>query len=124
MIPPEPPTPAPPSINNPALKPELQSLLGSEGGTGYLGRLLPSLVGILFIVGVVVFFFMFLMGAIQWVSSGGDKGSLESARGRLSSAIIGLVILFSFFAIAKLIESFFQIDILNLDLTSLFITNS
>lgn len=111
-------------ITNPALSDELQNLLRTEGGTGYLGRLLPSLVGVLFVVGVVVFFFMFLVGAIQWVSSGGDKGSLESARGRLTSALIGLVILFSFFAIAKLIESFFQINILNLDLTSLFITNS
>jgi hypothetical protein len=83
--------------------------------------MLPNIVGLLFIIGAIVFFFMLLIGALQWISSGGDKGKLESARGRLTSAIVGIVILLGSFAIIKLIETFFGINILTLDIGSLII---
>ncbi len=108
-------------ITNPALGNDLQSILASEGGVGFLKRLLPSLIGIAFVVGIIIFFFMLLIGAVQWISSGGDKGALEGARGKITSALIGLVVLFSIFAIIKLIESFFGISILTLDIGPLII---
>ena len=115
--------PSPDKINNPVLNTNLQDLLQSGGGgTAYLALMLPVIVGILFIIGVVIFFFVLIIGAIQWIASGGDKNKIQTAQSKLSSAIIGLVILFSFFAIAQLIEVFFSISILELDLTPLFIT--
>ena len=100
------------SITNPILPESLTSKTGSQ----FLAALIPSLVGIIFVVGTVGFFFMLLWGAIQWILSGGDKAALESAKGRISSAIIGLVILFSTLAIVKLIETFFGINILTIDI--------
>jgi hypothetical protein len=44
---------------------------------------------------------------------------LEGARGTITSALIGLVILFAAFAIIKLIQTFFGISILNFTLPTL-----
>jgi hypothetical protein len=72
-----------------------------------------------FVVGAVVFFFILIIGAIQWISSGGDKQTVETARGKVTNAIIGLIILFAVFAILQLINTFFKIQILNFTLPTL-----
>lgn len=82
----------------------------------FFQKLLPALVGLGFLVGVILFFFVMLLGAIQWIISGGDKAAVEGARGKIMNAIIGLVILFSLLAVVKLIENFFGINILTLDI--------
>ena len=79
------------------------------------------MIGLAFLVGVLVFFFIMILGAIQWITSGGDKAGLESARGKITSAIVGVVILFSLFALLKIIEDFFGINILVLDIGPLMI---
>jgi hypothetical protein len=56
-----------------------------------------------------------LLGGIQWISSGGDKTALEGARGKITNAVIGIIILFSLFAILKIVEDFFGINILTID---------
>lgn len=105
------------TINNPVLGPKLAAF----NGVAFFQRLLPALILMAFIIGVTVFFFMLLIGAIQWISSGGDKAATEAAKGRITNAIVGLVILLSLFAITQLLESFFGIDILQLNLQPLFI---
>jgi hypothetical protein len=90
-------------------------------GMGFISQLIPNIIGLIFVIGVIIFFFMLIIGAIQWISSGGDKAALESARGRITSALIGLVILFSALAIVSLIETFFHINILSIDISKLYI---
>lgn len=87
----------------------------------FFQKFLPALIGLAFVVGVLIFFFMFIMGAIGWISSGSDKGAMEEAKSKITNALIGLVILFSFYAVALLINSFFGISILTLDIGSLVI---
>lgn len=99
-------------ITNPALGTRLRYLTGE----GFFQELLPALVGLILLVGVVIFFFYMLIGAIQWIASGGDKAGLESAKGKITNAIIGLVVLFTTFAIVKAIETFFGVNILTLDI--------
>lgn len=104
-------------IKNPVLGPTLNSLQNSSNsGEGFLRLLLPNLIALMFVVGGVVTFAMIIFGAIQWITSAGDKTSLEAARGRISSALIGVVVLFSAFAIIKLIEGFFGVQILLINL--------
>ncbi len=90
-------------------------------GIGFFQQLVPSLIGLIFVVGVIIFFFMILFSAIQWISSGGDKASVEAARGRLTQALIGIIVLFSAFVIVKLVEGFFNINILTIDIGPLII---
>ena len=102
-------------ITNPALK---ESIREQEGIT-FFQKFLPNLLTLGLIIGAVFFFFILIVGAIQWISSGGDKNALEEAKHKITNAIVGMIILFSVFAILKLIENFFGISILTLDIGSL-----
>jgi hypothetical protein len=62
---------------------------------------------------------MLLTGGVDWIRSGGDKQALESARSKLLSALIGLVLLFSAWAVITLIESVFKIDLLLIDIPTI-----
>jgi hypothetical protein len=87
----------------------------------FFNDLLPRLIGLSFVIGIVIFLFFMILGAIQWIISGGDKAALEGAKGKITNALIGIVILFSVFAILKIVEDFFGIDILSLELGPLVI---
>lgn len=106
-------------IKNPALGPSLNQLQSDPSGSSFFAKFLPKLVGVAFLGGTIIFFFVFIMGAIQWITSGGDKQALEGARSKISNGLIGLVILFSSYALIRLIEAFFGIDILALDIAGL-----
>lgn len=54
--------------------------------------------------GVVVFFFLFMWGSIQWLTSEGEKGALAAAKARITSAAIGLILLASVWAIFELVK--------------------
>lgn len=99
-------------ITNPALGPTL----AGQSGIGFFQSLIPRLVGISLVVGSLVFFFVMVIGAIQWITSGGDKAANEAARGKISNAVIGFVILLAVFAVLKVIEDFFGFNILILDI--------
>jgi hypothetical protein len=106
------------SIENPALGPRLQEI---RTGEGFFQDLLPRLVGFAFAIGAIVFFFVMIAGAIQWITSGGDKTALEGARGKIANALVGFIILLSLLALLKIIEALFGINILILDIGPLII---
>lgn len=84
-----------------------------------ISTLVSAAIGIILVVAGVVFFFMLVIGGIRWITSGGDKGQTESARSQITAALIGLVIVFSAWAILTLIRAFFGVDLLgNLTLPS------
>jgi len=91
----------------------------TDTATSLLQRLIPLAIEWALIIGAVIFFFMLLFGAIKWISSGGDKGKIESARENITSAIVGLIILFATFAIIGLIGTFFKINLLNITLPTI-----
>lgn len=104
-------------IKNPVLGPALQD----KTGASFFAAFLPKLIGLTLLGGTLIFLFVFLMGAISWITSGGDKQALEGARGKLTNGIIGLVILFVTFAVIGAIEKFFDINILTIDIGPLII---
>lgn len=76
------------------------------------GKLFSGAVVILLLVAFVLAFFFLIIGGITWLTSGGDKSGVESARGRIIAAIIGLIIVASTWAIFKLIGNVLGYDIL------------
>lgn len=103
-------------LTNPVLGPA-----GNQGGVEFFQTFIPGLIGLAFVIGSIIFFFILVVGAIQWITSGGDKQALEAARGRITNAIIGIIILFSLFAVLDLIHIFFNITIMRLDIGPLVI---
>lgn len=84
--------------------------LGNLSAIEFVQGLLKALIGLGLVIGGVVFLFMLVVGGIQWITAGGDKISLESARRKVANALIGLVFLFSIFAILNLVSCFFGVD--------------
>lgn len=96
--------------------------LHPTGNFGHLADLtIPQIINGLIkgamVVAAIVFFFMLVLGGIKWIMSGGDKAKTEEARNQITSALIGLVIVFAAWAIISLVSTFFGgLDILNLKL--------
>lgn len=96
--------------------------LQPETGPGVTlgGLTIPSIVAafirLTVVIAAIIFFFILVIGGIRWIASGGDKAQTEAARSQITSALIGLVIVFAAWAIVALINTFFGIDIFSLTL--------
>lgn len=80
-------------------------------GVNFFQSFLSAFIGVGFVVGVLVFIFVLVLGAISWITAGGDKGKLEDARKRITSAIIGILILFGFYVIVNLLGCIFRTNL-------------
>ena len=76
------------------------------------GQVIGAAIVLILIIAAIVFFFILIIGGVRWITSGGDKAATEGARSQITSALVGLVIVFAAWAILQLIELFFGIDIL------------
>lgn len=82
-----------------------------------IGSVVSTAIKVLVIVAAVLFFFWLVLGGIKWITSGGDKNKTEEARQQITAALVGLVVVFSAWAIAKLIDILFGVDLFNLTIT-------
>jgi len=82
--------------------------------------LLSGMVKFIMVIAAVIFFFVLVVGGIQWIVSGGDKTGAETARKRITAALVGLAIVFVAFAIGMLINALFGFDIFNLTIPTLY----
>ena len=73
--------------------------------------LIPAFLQIVLIIAAVVCLLFLLIGGIKWITSGGDKAQLESARGTVTGALVGLFIVFVSWALIKLVGGFFGVNI-------------
>ena len=71
------------------------------------------------VIAALVFFFILVIGGIQWIISGGDKTGVETARKRITNALVGLAIVFVAWAIVTLIKALFGVDIFALNIPTL-----
>ncbi len=92
-----------------------QGLLTPGGGIDTFTKFISSTIGLMTIIAIIWFIFVFFTGAIAIVSSGGDKQALEAARKKITTGIIGLVVVVASIFIIKLIGYLIGIpDILNI----------
>lgn len=101
-------------IENPQLIDSVRNLTSE----GYINRIIPGIINILFIVSIVAFMFLLLIGGTQWILSGGNKQSLENARNKIINAITGLLILLLLWIIVKIINGAFGINLGNIGISS------
>lgn len=76
-----------------------------------IGHLVSNLVAAGFIVSGVVTFLYLVWGGVDYLLSGGDKTRIDGAQKRISSAVIGLAIVASSWAIYQIILVFFGVDV-------------
>lgn len=70
----------------------IQSLV-NQGGAGGISIVLKNFIILFYQIAIILFVFMVIFSALQWITSGGDKEKVANARGRLTNAIIGIVVL-------------------------------
>ena len=58
-------------------------------------------------IGAIMVLVFFIWGAMEWISSGGEKGKVENARNRITQAVIGLIVLVGAYAIIGFISEIF-----------------
>lgn len=90
--------------------PSIQSLT-SQGGAGGISTVLTNIIILIYQIAVILFIFMIIISAVQWIISGGDKEKIASAKGRLTNAIVGLVILGLAWVIASVLGTLTGISI-------------
>jgi hypothetical protein len=76
--------------------------------------ILQTGVTIFFILAVILALFFLVYGGIRWIISGGDKQKIAQARGTLTYAIIGLLVVFLSFFIINLIGGAFGVSLLSI----------
>ena len=85
--------------------------LGNDPAKAKSGALFTSyfinLWRVMISVGSILVMVFFLWGAIEWITSGGDKSKTEIARNRITNAVIGLIILVSSFTLVGFIGKLF-----------------
>ena len=70
------------------------------------------MIRLILIAAFVLAFIILLVGGVRWIVAGGDKTAVEGARNMVTGALIGLVIVLAAFAIIRLVEIFFGIQII------------
>jgi len=84
-----------------------------------LSRVIGAGINLILVAAGVMAFLYLLIGGIQWLMAGGDKEGTEKARKRITAALIGLVIVFSVFALFALVQAFLGLDLLSLNITNI-----
>jgi hypothetical protein len=77
--------------------------------TGYattFGNLISFILRAVLAIGALLVFGYLVMGGIEYITSGGEKGKTESARNKITAAIVGLIILAASWALLNLALSF------------------
>ena len=107
-------------LQNPVLPPSIGGSKSAGVGSGgsALGSLISGLVGAMFIAGFLLAFVFLLMGGIRWITAGGDKTKLETARDEITNAIVGVVIVGAAWAVTTLAAGFFGFSLESLPIPS------
>lgn len=98
-------------INNPVINSRVGSFpIGNSAGA--LQLLIQNLLNV--VIGLVGLFLlvMLIRGGYQYITAGGDKEAVQKATKTITTALIGAVILLSLFAIIRVVEGLFGLNLL------------
>lgn len=73
-----------------------------QGGPGWaanLGSLISTALSFVMALAALIVFLYLIWGGIEWITSGGDKSKTESARNKITAAVLGLIVLAASYAI-------------------------
>jgi len=80
--------------------------------------IVSGLITLVLVAAALIFFFILVLGGIRWITSQGDEGKVKEARAQVTQALIGLAVVFAAWAIVRLVQVLFNINILNLTIPS------
>lgn len=78
-----------------------------------IGVLINKALQFVLVIAALLVFLYLIWGGIEWITSGGDKGKTESARNKITAAVIGLIVVAASFAILQLALTFLGVGSIN-----------
>ncbi len=79
----------------------------------YLEKFISNAIGALTIIGGLFFIFYFVMGALNWITAGGDSGKITKARDQMIQGVTGMVVIVISYGLIGIIGSFVGLDLLH-----------
>lgn len=76
-----------------------------------IGDIINVLIPYIFALAGIILLFLIIWGGFGYLTSGGDPKKVESARGKLTHAIIGFIIIFVAYWLVQILETIFGIQI-------------
>lgn len=92
---------------------EPTNITGVASGGMPLETFLSIFLGFFTIVGGLMFLLYFVFAALAWLSAGGEKGKVESAKTQMTNAALGLVVIVMAQFIIGIVSSVLGLNILN-----------
>jgi hypothetical protein len=68
-----------------------------------IANVISFALNLVMVVALLLVFLYLILGGIQWITSGGDKGKTEEARNKITSAVIGIIILAASYALVQFV---------------------
>ncbi|HEX9008135.1 MAG TPA: hypothetical protein VF837_02640 [Patescibacteria group bacterium] len=90
-----------------------QTALDASGVKTQTGVFISALVGTLTVVGGLAFVIYFFLGALKWITAGGDKAKVQDAQSSMVNGVIGLVAITAAYFIVGIVGGVLGLDILN-----------
>ena len=81
--------------------------------TGFVASLVQGVISILLIAAFVISLIWTIFAGYRFITAGGDEKSISSAWSQIYWGLIGMVVVLGSFAIIKLVETFFNVDIVS-----------
>lgn len=89
---------------------EVSTIDPGKGFATDIGALINGLLTFVMVLAALLVFLYLIMGGIEWITSGGDKSKTESARNKITAAVVGLVVLAASYAILLIVLNFLGFD--------------
>lgn len=82
-------------------------------GINNIVQVIQNAIRFILLIAFVLAFIFLLIGGIRWITAGGDEKAVSGARGMITAALIGLVIVLVSYALIVLVETFFGVKIIS-----------
>lgn len=83
------------------------------------GLVISGGIRIAIMIAILLCLLYLIWGGIEWLTSGGAKEGVASAKARMTNAFIGLMVVLAAYAIALIIGHLFNLDVTKFELPSL-----
>ncbi|OGD92260.1 hypothetical protein A3D07_00440 [Candidatus Curtissbacteria bacterium RIFCSPHIGHO2_02_FULL_42_15] len=89
------------------------SIPAGQSETSFVAGIIRGGIQFILIIGFIVSFIWIIFAGFRFVFSGGDEKSISGAWSQIYWGLIGLVVVVGAFAIIRLVEAFFLVDIVS-----------
>lgn len=98
----------------PALAADIVVSPGPKTGFKTVGNFISNALTLAFAIALLIVLVMLIIGAYEWITSGGDKEAVGKARNRIINALIGLAVLAVAFALTNVFAQFVGLNLNNI----------